>query len=548
LRDVATAAGVSTATVSLIVNGKADQYGIAPATRQRVEALVRQMNYTPSLAAREMAAGRNPLIGLAIADGAPATDHLITAIQVPLAQAGYRLIITQLPADPGTAATLIDDFMHAGIAGLIYCPSASGTGPTPDADCPTIAIGKPVAGLPAVYEDECEAGRRLARRLLDKGHRAIAILGTTALQPLVVAGFLEACAQSGVTPRLFSSVADYLPQAATLPAVFCLSSAILIELYCQAAVAGHRPGTDLAVVAADDQAMTPHLTPRPVAYQPNTPELGAVAARLIQQAIRGATPGEVRLEPTISGDVRPQTPDIRPQTSEPKPIVESPAVPKPVVVPIPVIPISRPVVPTPDPSPPGVAAVPSGTVTEPAPPVLPTQPVEPVATPELQETVTPTPPLEPVVVPEPVIIPEPVVMPDPVTEPVIEAPPTPIPDPVAPPEPVIAPVAEPLPEPAPVPEPVAEPLPEPAPETPVEVAPPPEPVPEPPVVEPEVNIVPPPPEPVATPPSPVVEPPAPPPETPPLPPPMASEPVVVEPDPVTEESQPSEPEAPSDLA
>jgi hypothetical protein len=57
IRDVAAAAGVSRTTVSLIVNGRADQVGISLATRQRVSALVSQMGYVPSSAAREMATG-----------------------------------------------------------------------------------------------------------------------------------------------------------------------------------------------------------------------------------------------------------------------------------------------------------------------------------------------------------------------------------------------------------------------------------------------------------------------------------------------------------
>jgi LacI family transcriptional regulator len=57
IRDVAAAAGVSKTTVSLIVNGRADQVGISLATRQRVTDVVRQMGYVPSSAAREMATG-----------------------------------------------------------------------------------------------------------------------------------------------------------------------------------------------------------------------------------------------------------------------------------------------------------------------------------------------------------------------------------------------------------------------------------------------------------------------------------------------------------
>ena len=55
---MAEAAGVSKTTVSLVVNGQADKVGISLATRQRVEAIVREMGYVPSPAALAMATGR----------------------------------------------------------------------------------------------------------------------------------------------------------------------------------------------------------------------------------------------------------------------------------------------------------------------------------------------------------------------------------------------------------------------------------------------------------------------------------------------------------
>ena len=51
IRDVADVAGVSKTTVSLVAKGRAEQVGICLETRERVEAVIRQLGYVPSSAA-----------------------------------------------------------------------------------------------------------------------------------------------------------------------------------------------------------------------------------------------------------------------------------------------------------------------------------------------------------------------------------------------------------------------------------------------------------------------------------------------------------------
>ena len=76
IRDVAEAAGVSKTTVSLVANGLADKVGICLATCQRVEAVIRQLSYVPSSAARGMATGH--------AASPPATPAPVVAPKIPL--------------------------------------------------------------------------------------------------------------------------------------------------------------------------------------------------------------------------------------------------------------------------------------------------------------------------------------------------------------------------------------------------------------------------------------------------------------------------------
>ena len=307
LRDVATAASVSSATVSAIVNGRAQQYGICQATQEKVQVLIRQMGYSPSLAALDMAAGRNSLVGLAVSADFPAADRLMASLEPALAQSGFRLVVAYLPSAPPAASARITRLLQFGISGLVVCPSESLA--LPKITAPAVIVGRPGAGLPAVYEDEAEGERRLARRLLEKGHRRIAILGAPGSTLSATTGFLEACAQGGATVRSFNSVAEFLPVAESVTAVFCGSSAVLLELYSRGLPAGLRLGSALAVVAVDRLGVVAHLVPRPTVLKPGGTQLGQAAARLLQQAIEGSVPGDVRLEPVlVDGDSMPEAP------------------------------------------------------------------------------------------------------------------------------------------------------------------------------------------------------------------------------------------------
>ena len=141
------AAGVSTATVSAVVNGRAAQYGICRATQEKVQAAIRQMSYSPSLAALDMVAGRNSLVGLAITADCPGSDRLIAAMEPALAQAGFRLIVICLPAAPAAAVARITDLARYGIGALAIYPAR--VLPLPGIGCPVVMVCKAGVGLPA---------------------------------------------------------------------------------------------------------------------------------------------------------------------------------------------------------------------------------------------------------------------------------------------------------------------------------------------------------------------------------------------------------------
>lgn len=63
-RDIAARAGVSQATVSIVLNGRAEAMGIPPKTQERIKRVIEELQYVPNVAARALRGGRNNLIGV----------------------------------------------------------------------------------------------------------------------------------------------------------------------------------------------------------------------------------------------------------------------------------------------------------------------------------------------------------------------------------------------------------------------------------------------------------------------------------------------------
>ncbi len=158
IQDIAVSAGVSPTTVSMVLNGKAAQYRICTATRQRVEAVIAQSGYQPNRVARNMRLGRGTLVGLILAEGTPDVGELMAGLEPVLAAAGYSLVVVSGGTDPVTTGERIRRLNHDGLAGLIYGPGFSvGASPLLAGLGPTMILGLPVGGLPGVYQED-EAG------------------------------------------------------------------------------------------------------------------------------------------------------------------------------------------------------------------------------------------------------------------------------------------------------------------------------------------------------------------------------------------------------
>ena len=121
IKDVARLAGVSTATVSLVVNQKE---GVKPETRERVLAAVRQMNYTPNASARQLIDRKSHTIGLVVTDVMnPFFGAIVSAIHQCVQARGYQLSIGLSNDSVVAERSCVKRFQEERVEGIIVIPS-----------------------------------------------------------------------------------------------------------------------------------------------------------------------------------------------------------------------------------------------------------------------------------------------------------------------------------------------------------------------------------------------------------------------------------------
>ncbi len=91
IHDVAQKAGVSIATVSRVLNRKAQ---VVPETATRVEDAIRELNYVPRTAARVLASRKTDTIGLLLPEiGGSFFQPMLRGVEIGASEAGYDLLI-----------------------------------------------------------------------------------------------------------------------------------------------------------------------------------------------------------------------------------------------------------------------------------------------------------------------------------------------------------------------------------------------------------------------------------------------------------------------
>jgi LacI family transcriptional regulator len=316
IRDVARTAGVSPATVSLLLNGRP---GISEATSQRVAAAMSSLGYRPTSQGRPLhrATQRNVAVIYArrvVLDGhlSPLSTAWIKAIRESSANAGFHL--TQFAADDQVEQDLL--FAHALAEGAMDGAILIGMADRRDyasrlvaAGIPTVAINtRPEANeFSYVAMDNYGGGRLAARRFVGLGHRRIAYLlpPTTAVFHFIqdrLSGFTTALREAGLDPVSLGHVEPSALEknaidlrrrfnAEGITALFCLASDDLAGRLIDAwEKQGFAVPAALSVIGFDNLGVVTASGLRITSVDFDKHAVGAEAVRVLERLCEFGTP------------------------------------------------------------------------------------------------------------------------------------------------------------------------------------------------------------------------------------------------------------------
>ena len=179
IKDVAAAAGVSTQTVSRVINDRLD---VADTTRQHVSEVIQRLGYRPSALARSMIRRRSYTLGVVTAGlkyiGPSRVLHGVTDAAE---QEGYGLLLKQLPSFSSTAVeSILDRLVERRVEGVIWAVPEVGDNHVwlqkhaSQLNLPIVVTStRQQPDTYVVNIDNYEGGQIATRHLIEQGYRHI---------------------------------------------------------------------------------------------------------------------------------------------------------------------------------------------------------------------------------------------------------------------------------------------------------------------------------------------------------------------------------------
>jgi LacI family transcriptional regulator len=188
ISDVATAAGVSRATVSRVMNGSTVD---AELTR-RVRLAAAELHYRPSVTARSLSLGRTLAVGIVVPDLAnPMFQAVLRAVADGAHQHGYSVVVAETAGPGRDEVDIVRSTRARCDAVAIVAPRMSQEvlAEVLDEVDPVVLVNRTLPGsaTPSVNVDYSQAMYGVVEHLAGLGHRSIAYLAGPGSSPSNVA-------------------------------------------------------------------------------------------------------------------------------------------------------------------------------------------------------------------------------------------------------------------------------------------------------------------------------------------------------------------------
>jgi len=297
MKDVARQAGVSTSTVSHVIN---NNRFVSEQVREKVEQAIRELNYAPSALARSLKIRQTRTIGMLLtASSNPFYAEVVRGVENSCYERGYSLILCNTEGDEERMNRSLETLMQKRVDGLLlmctetHLPSAEILNRYPSV--PMVMMDwAPFEGRGDIIQDNALLGGEMAtRHLIERGYRRIAcIAGPQDKTParLRLEGFHQAMAAHGLTVPEgyvvdgdfefqggFNAMTQLLALEPVPEAVFTSNDAMAVGVYHALYQAGLKVPQDIAVMGYDNIELARYLTPPLTTVHQPKDELGELA-------------------------------------------------------------------------------------------------------------------------------------------------------------------------------------------------------------------------------------------------------------------------------
>ena len=318
IKQVARAAGVSTQTVSRVINDRPD---VSPETRERIQQVILDLDYQPSALARSLIQKRSYTLGIVTAGlkfNGP--SRTLNGIANKAEELGYALLLeVLLQFDTDDIKPLVQGLLARHVDGIVWAVPEVGDnrrwvgGILNDVPVPVVFLTmQPRAGISIVEVDNYLGGVLATRHLLEQGCRAIGHISgpldwwearqrkqawQETLQKAGLPASEKACVEgnwsSSSGEAAFNQLLETYPG---MDAVFVGNDQMALTVLQVAHRRGLRVPQDLAVVGFDNMAESAYFWPSLTTVNHNLYELGC---RAVQEAVEQieAVRRDARLEP-----------------------------------------------------------------------------------------------------------------------------------------------------------------------------------------------------------------------------------------------------------
>lgn len=313
IKDVASASGVSLATVSYVLNNGPRK--VNPHTRERVLRAVRELNYHPSAAARGLSRRRMDSIGVIFPQGqyAPVSNTYVGPILdgiLDIAARREQNVALFTGHIWSNAQNSLSGFSSGRTDGMIVINPTIGSEIVPTLfkrEIPLVLVGSGAVDprISSVDVDEAEAARGVVAYLLNRGHRRIAYLGGTQSNystHLRHHGYRMALKEAQIEddPRLApdgvyqtasggdrTKILMALPDRERPTALFCGSDEIALGALAALKDLGIRVPDQVSVVGFDNIAESGYTDPPLTTVNQPLRQIGERAAEILIGAVTG---------------------------------------------------------------------------------------------------------------------------------------------------------------------------------------------------------------------------------------------------------------------